>query len=502
MTLSWFQYAPLKSAISCSLGCLVLLILKFGLRVKSLILISLLDQYKLRTSLFELHENAKTCVRQKSIAWRLSLLKVALDFCRSRLMTLSVKFCVQQGFSEELLRFVIPSVGSKLLSLNTAVAEVGDAQVRLVAFPLKGGVAKKSNNQENVDPYGRNKILGPLTIVQQCQLVLSGISWSYLQIIHGFEKGKDRLKQVPFQQLGSQVGGIAFATEDSVEGFGQHQSTHDYCGFAAWIEGDSEQRALFPGAPFAGATSCGQRTWFKEAVQENGLAHHHQGRCVSSRWKRHLQQWPWIKQLLPNWFLRSIHSLASGQTLQHLKDHPLETFQKTCCKSALDNDGGVSLCISAIESSRRCNYPPVVDESSWRTPSDLLQIFWKARVVCSSVLAWGWNLGSQFVGSVLSSYNDDARAARQLGESLEGSYVGLALTSKGLAIRALNSALASARDIVFAGWCQIQWSQQACGVSAYLFGTGFSFPCVAFKCDRGNFQSKPRMLQCRCATSG
>ena len=353
------------------------------------------------------------------------------------------------GFSEELLRFVIPSVGSKLLSLNTAVAEVGDAQVRLVAFPLKGGVAKKSNNQENVDPMQKQD---PWAAYNR-PTVPAGVKWDQLKLSANhpwFEKGKDRLKQVPFQQLGSQVGGIAFATKIQLRDL-------------ANINPPTTTVVLLPGLkeiPNSELSSLGHPLPVQQVVVNEPDSKKQYKRMVlpiiikgdvEFKMEATSSTVTLDKATFAELVLEIHSSLASGQTLQHLKDHPLEHFRRLVANLHW------TMTEVSVYAYRRLKAvgDATIHQSLMKVHEahrlDLLRFSGKQELFVRQYLHEGETLDHSLLARYYPHTIDDARAARQLGESLEGSYVGLALTSKGLAIRALNSALASARDIVLQG---------------------------------------------------
>ena len=403
------------------------------------------------------------------------------------------------GYSDEFLRFVTPSVGSKLLSLDTVARAIGDVQVRLVAFPLKGGVAKKPNNQENVDPMQKHD---PWAAFNRPSVPVS-VKWDQLKLSANhpwFEKGKDRLKQVPLQQLGSQVGGIAFATKIQLRDL-------------ANINPPTTTVVLLPGLkeiPNSELSSLGHPMPVQQVVVNEPDSKKQYKRMVlpiiikgdvEFKMEATSSTVTLDKATFAELVLEIHSSLASGQTLQHLKDHPLEHFRRLVANLHW------SMTEVSVYAYRRLKAvgDATIHQSLMKVHEahrlDLLKFSGKQELFVRQYLHEGETLDHSLLARYYPHTFDDARAARQLGESLEGSFVGLALTSKGLAIRALNSALASAREIVLQGDVRFNDVNKHVVCQHIFLAQGFPFHASHSNVIEG-ISRPPRMLRCLCVTSG
>ena len=90
---------------------------------------------------------------------------------------------IDGGFHENLIRYFTPSIWSKLISLDTPVAEIGASQVRLVAFPLRGG-AEKNVSHTNSGPLQKND---PRAASSRA-VVASGVKWMQMERIECWAK--------------------------------------------------------------------------------------------------------------------------------------------------------------------------------------------------------------------------------------------------------------------------------------------------------------------------
>ena len=352
------------------------------------------------------------------------------------------------GFHDSLIRSLTPSVGSKLLSLDTLVEEVGDLQIRLRAFPLKGGV-KKQANQEKVDPLQKQD---PWAQSSRAAIA-SGVKWDQLKLSANhpwFEKGKDRLKQVPFQQIGSQVGGIAFATKIQLRDLNNTSPP-------------STTVVLLPGlkeVPNSELSQLGHALPVQQVVVNEPDSKKQYKRMVlpvvikgdvEFKMEATASTVSLDKASFAELVLEIHSSLASPQTLQQLKEHPLEHFRRLIANLHWPMEEVSVYAYRKIKALGDATIHQSLMKVHETHRQDLLKISGKHELFVRQYIHDDEITDHSLLARYYPHTFDDARAARQLGESLEGGFVGLALTSKGLAIRALNNSLANARDIVLQG---------------------------------------------------
>lgn len=144
-------------------------------------------------------------------------------------------------------------------------------------------------------------------------------------------------------------------------------------------------------------------------------------------------------------------SLLTNASLQAIQDQPLEAFKKMVASS------GIPMQELGIYSYRKVNgfegYQ--VHQCIMKIPSDktneLLKISGKTDFFIRCFLQQDESADHSLLPRYWSISGEEVRKAYQLGHSLGESFRGLALTPKGVCIRAANDALGAARKLILQG---------------------------------------------------
>lgn len=349
------------------------------------------------------------------------------------------------GFSNEFVERLSATCDGRLISLDTTVGTLRFPAIRLCAFPLKGGSPNASKGKENIpDPFQKNDPWAPYI-----EKSSRSVRWEELKLPSNhpwFGKDGKRLNLVTVLQLGPQLGGVAFATKASV-------------GTLMMSNPHPQTVVLVPGLKGLGQLDARIQ---KMALQPKEIVVQEPG--TNKMYKRLVipivfgegiefkhENTDKTIEITSSKFAELViecHSKILPQgSKQGFADKPLEAFQRliTCA--------GISMQEVTIYAFRQIKLQETpVFQAMIKAPE-------QARL---ALLKWSGSVEAfirQFVQqdqeldhSIMPRYwqisAEELRMARQLGETLEGSFMGIALTGKGLAIRVANSDLKSARAAI------------------------------------------------------
>ena len=352
---------------------------------------------------------------------------------------------IDAGFSIEFIERLSATCDGKLISLDVTVGTLRFPAIRLCAFPLKGGAPTASKGKENMpDPFQKNDPWGPYN-----EKAGRSVRWEELKLPSNhpwFGKDGKRLNLVTVLQLGPQLGGVAFATKASVATLMLSNPHPQTVVLVPGLKGLGQldariqKMALHPKEIVV--EEPGTNKMYKRLVIPiifgEGIEFKHENtdktvQITSAKFAE---------------LVIECHSkILPPGTRQGFAEKPLEAFQR------LITGAGISMQEVTIYAFRQIKLQEApVFQAMIKAPE-------QARL---SLLRWSGSVEAfirQFVQhdqeldhSILPRYwqisADELRMAKQLGETLEGSFMGIALTGKGLAIRAANNDLKKARAAI------------------------------------------------------
>ena len=355
---------------------------------------------------------------------------------------------INGGFPENMIRCMKATCGSKLLSLDTALNELQSPHIRLRCFPLRGGGRGSAKGKE-----GRDEVFLNDPWAAQQRPAASTTRWDQLLLLdkHPWHaQDGTRLKQVPFLQLGTQCGGVSFATKTQLK---------DIIG----IKPPTPTVVLLPGlrdvasfdVPLQGRTMPVQQTVVSEPSTGKQYKRMVLPVIIAGDIKYQVEasdSTPTVEQAAFCEMVMEIQSnMCSGSTSQSLSDNPLDFFRKTI------NTVDVALTETSVYAYRKVKGKDgefvhqtllKVRESS---RIGLLKHSGHSELFIRQFVASGQTLDHSIIPRYWSISQTEARQAKQLGLSLSEDFAGLALTPKGIAIRVMNKAIAHAREVILQG---------------------------------------------------
>eukprot|EP00438_Fugacium_kawagutii_P022746 Skav214760 [mRNA] locus=scaffold1230:96572:100261:- [translate_table: standard] len=335
------------------------------------------------------------------------------------------------------------------MPMNTPVGQLQSPHVRLACFPMKGGTKSKGGGK------GSNTAADPLQTNDPWKAPppSNACRWDQLTLgkehpVYDNEKG-ERMSQVPFLQIGPQKGGVAFATKSIVASL-------------AALDPPTATVILLPG--FKGLAGIQIPPNVKALAPQQVIVQEPQ---TGVQYKRLVL--PLVVKgdivfkmdsdsaipVASTKFVELVleaHPALLNQPLQHLfQEHPLEGFKKLLASS------GISFQELSIYSYRKMqhNDGATIHQAILKAPAEkmheLLGFSGKHEVFIRQFLQQEDIADHSLLPRYWVLNHEEVRQAFQLGASLGEPFRGLAMTPKGVCIRACNKALAPARQLVLQG---------------------------------------------------
>eukprot|EP00438_Fugacium_kawagutii_P012922 Skav226145 [mRNA] locus=scaffold1065:114686:118699:+ [translate_table: standard] len=340
-----------------------------------------------------------------------------------------------------------------MVSMHTCIKQLGYPHIRLVCFPLKGGGGAKggkgegkSKGKTTTDPFLTNDPWMPKAQTNACR-------WDQLVLASEhpiFDKANDkRLEQVPLLQIGPQKGGVAFATRSAIPSLAE-------------VSPPTTTVILIPG--FRGLQGVDIPLNVKQMSPQQVIVQEPQS---GTKYKRlviplviggeavfKLQEAGAIAVTSTKYselVIEAHPSLLSPSTEQCLQDQPLEAFKRLVASS------GISMQEISVYSYRKLRgsdnngmHQAIIKAPAAKT-GELLKFSGKQELFIRKYLLTDEVPEHSLLPRYWGIDTEECRKAYQLGHSLGSSFVGLAVTPKGLCIRAANTDLAAARQLILQG---------------------------------------------------
>eukprot|EP00438_Fugacium_kawagutii_P021046 Skav222602 [mRNA] locus=scaffold5038:84726:87845:+ [translate_table: standard] len=357
------------------------------------------------------------------------------------------------NFHPQLIERLHATHNGLLIPLDHRIDALGFPHIRLVAFPLKGGGKggkskgdAKGGGKPSVDPFLTNDPWASQPSSSSCR-------WDQLRLSAEhpvFDKANDqRIAQVPFMQVGPQKGGVAFATRSNIPMMAALKPPTPTVFLLPGFRGlhgvdiPSNVQQLPPQQVIVEEPTSGTR--YKRLVIPLVLS----GEIIFK--VQESGAIPVASTKFVEMVLEASAALLSAQTTQQITDHPLECFKRLIAAT------GVPLQEVSIYSYRKLpghdNVP--VHQAMLKAPAnkakDLLRHSGKQEVFIRQYLQPNEEVNFSLLPRYWTLVGEEVRAAYDLGFSLGDSFRGLALSSRGVCIRACNESLAAARQLILQG---------------------------------------------------
>jgi hypothetical protein len=180
-------------------------------------------------------------------------------------------------------------------------------------------------------------------------------------------------------------------------------------------------------------------------------------------------------------------------TVAMMEDHPLGCFKKLITAS------GIALSEMSIYSYRKmkCADDQIIHQCMMKIPhgslDELLKHSGQAELFVRQFIQPQEETNHSILPRYFAINPEDVRSAKLLGESVGDGYRGLALTAKGVAIRASNAKLADARALVLQNRHEVHRPQQGCGQQICVHLSGVPL---------GHLSQKPHRSHVHCCEDG
>lgn len=377
---------------------------------------------------------------------------ISLDGCTRFLPTTGCgtirETLVDGGFPECMIRCMKASCGIKLLSLDTDLKKLPSPHIRLRCFPLNGGgkgAAKGKDNKDGIfinDPWATKAKPSDGSTRWDQLLLLDKHPWH--------AQDGTRLKQVPFLQLGTQCGGVSFATKMQLK---------DIVG----IKPPSPTVILLPGLrdispseiSIQGRTMPVQQTVVKEPNTGKQYKRMVLPIVIVGDIKYQVEAsdgTPTVEKAAFCEMVMEVQSnMCNAAISQALADNPLDFFRRTI------NSINIALTETSVYAYRkvRSSDGTFVHQTLLKVRESsriqLLKISGDSELFLRQFVEPGQTLDHSIIPRYWIISLAEARQAKQLGLSLKDEFAGLALTPKGIAIRVMNKAIAQAREVILQG---------------------------------------------------
>ena len=343
---------------------------------------------------------------------------------------------------------ISPSVNGKLVSLDTRVGEIEIPLIRLRAFPLPGGGKGNGKAQGKTNSSDFLQQNDPWAKIVPSN---GGCRWDQLQLMENHpwfckDTGK-RLNQIPGVQLGPDKGGVVFVTKADLHELSQVAPSSTTLllipGFRGLQNLDVPKNLMMLASQQITVREPASNVQYKRLVVPFVL---------KGNVEYKVEETPGVVNVDSASFSELVVETHSGcmthNTVAMMEDHPLGCFKKLITAS------GIALSEMSIYSYRKmkCADDQIIHQCMMKIPhgslDELLKHSGQAELFVRQFIQPQEETNHSILPRYFAINPEDVRSAKLLGESVGDGYRGLALTAKGVAIRASNAKLADARALV------------------------------------------------------
>ncbi|CAL1136262.1 unnamed protein product [Cladocopium goreaui] len=343
---------------------------------------------------------------------------------------------------------ISPSVNGKLVSLDTRVGEIEIPLIRLRAFPLPGGGKGNGKAQGKTNSSDFLQQNDPWAKIVPSN---GGCRWDQLQLMENHpwfckDTGK-RLNQIPGVQLGPDKGGVVFVTKADLHELSQAAPSSTTLllipGFRGLQNLDVPKNLMMLASQQITVREPASNVQYKRLVVPFVL---------KGNVEYKVEETPGVVNVDSASFSELVVETHSGcmthNTVAMMEDHPLGCFKKLITAS------GIALSEMSIYSYRKmkCADDQIIHQCMMKIPhgslDELLKHSGQAELFVRQFIQPQEGTNHSILPRYFAINPEDVRSAKLLGESVGDGYRGLALTAKGVAIRASNAKLADARALV------------------------------------------------------
>ena len=343
---------------------------------------------------------------------------------------------------------ISPSVNGKLVSLDTRVGEIEIPLIRLRAFPLPGGGKGNGKAQGKTNSSDFLQQNDPWAKIVPSN---GGCRWDQLQLMENHpwfckDTGK-RLNQIPGVQLGPDKGGVVFVTKADLHELSQVAPSSTTLllipGFRGLQNLDVPKNLMMLASQQITVREPASNVQYKRLVVPFVL---------KGNVEYKVEETPGVVNVDSASFSELVVETHSGcmthNTVAMMEDHPLGCFKKLITAS------GIALSEMSIYSYRKmkCADDQIIHQCMMKIPhgslDELLKHSGQAELFVRQFIQPQEETNHSILPRYFAINPEDVRSAKLLGESVGDGYRGLALTAKGVAIRASNAKLVDARALV------------------------------------------------------
>ena len=352
---------------------------------------------------------------------------------------------LEAAFPIGLIQKLRPTCQGKIVSIDARIDQLQTSHIVLRAFPLCGGAPKNVTDPFTVnDPWASFKA----TTSSNNNAMGGNTRWDQLllEADHPWHtKDGNRVKQVSILQLGPKVGGVAFGTRNNLSMMTNFQPTLPTLILLPGLKDNASydpslKTMMMPSQQVVVKEPNGKQ--YKRIVIPLVL----KGEFIYKLSSEPLATAPSTD--FAELVLEVHEALVNDSIVKSIKEHPLEFFRKHMSTIP------VAMKELSIYSYRKIQGKDglFIHQVLMKIPEDNR----KGLLTCSGC---GEVFARQFLQkdeqtdhSLLPKYwtitSQDLKQVMQLGQALNTAFAGIALTSKGLAIRAMNASLAEARSAI------------------------------------------------------
>ena len=382
------------------------------------------------------------------------------------------------AYSEDVIACLKPEVNGKLVDLDSCIGSLQMPVIRLRAFPLRGGGAKgggksKEDQMLKHDPWAAFK---SSSSAQPSNAMGGSARWDQLELLkdHPWHiKSGERVPQVKLLQLGPQVGGVAFATKHAIQQTFSFQPSKPTLLLlpglkdGAKYDGDLFAKMMAPQQIIVQEPSGKQ---YKRIVVPLAMCGDFEFKVTQAGKAASVAASNFSELVV------ELHSgLASKQALDIVTDQPLEFFRRHVSSLQVPIK---ELSIYSYRSIKSQEF--VIHQVLMKVPSEARKTLLASSGLNEVFIRQFLQLDEFTDHTVLQRFWQinlpDVRQAKQLGQTLgDKAFYGLALTPKGIAIRACNSCIARARATILQDDIRFSDINRATIAKHFFLAQGFSF---------------------------
>ena len=351
---------------------------------------------------------------------------------------------IEAAFPLALIQKLRPTCQGRMVSIDSQIDQLQTSHVVLRAFPLCGGAPKENQAPLMTDPWASFKA----TTSTNNNAMGGNTRWDQLLLEQDHpwhNKDGQRVKQVSILQLGPKVGGVAFGTRNNLSMLSNFQPTVPTLILLPGLKDNASydpslKAMMMPPQQVIVHEPSGKQ--YKRIVVPLVL----KGEFIFKISSQPLATAPTTK--FAELVLEVHETLVNASVVQNIHDQPLEFFRKHV--STLP----VAMKELSIYSYRKVKGKDGISihQVLMKAPEDnrkgLLALSGRSEVFVRQFLQRDEETDHSLLPKYWTITSQDLKQVIQLGNALDKAFAGVALTTKGLAIRAMNASLAEARSAI------------------------------------------------------